>query len=549
MWKWYKKAPGDFAQWRRDHPQFDPTSLPLVQSRTHILKYALEGLSTQVREVLHMLVGFRMPASYATLEALLAGPGKACGSAQELDRALTELEDRGLIGWDREANRYDAHPIVRGVVWQLTDAKDQRAVLTALEAHFEPMATPEYQKVETLADLTPAIERYHTLVGLGRYDDAFVLFADRLEIATLYRLAAHLERIAWLERLFPDGVDSLPALTDSVAQGATLSDLAVSYDLSGQPGRSAPLYRRTSEIYESRGDARNQRVTLSNFGDALREIGALREAAGALRRALVLSRELEDRVQEAVSLQYLGYVLCATAGHVVGHVALSRSRRLFMEQGYPQSEGVVAAYGAQYSLWLGGFVKAAAWAGRAWEMAASQRVERDFIVAALMQGEAALGVPDLSRADERLHHALIRARAVNVVEFELPALIAIAALELQRGHPAEAKARLDEVWEAAERGPYPRHQADACNVLAAIALAEVDKPAAAAAATKAYKAAWCDGPPYAYHWGLKQAKAHLAALSAPEPAMPPFDESKFEPLPEVEINPRDEYWVDPDNLD
>jgi hypothetical protein len=86
-------------------------------------------------------------------------------------------------------------------------------------------------------------------------------------------------------------------------------------------------------------------------------------------------------------------------------------------------------------------------------------------------------------------------------------------------------------------------------VLAAIALAEGDKPAASSAAIKAYKAAWCDGPPYAYHWGLEQAKAHLAALGAPEPAMPPFDESKFEPLPEVEINPKDKYWVDPDSLD
>jgi hypothetical protein len=33
----YRRAPGDFAQWRADHPQFDPTSLPLVQSQTHIL--------------------------------------------------------------------------------------------------------------------------------------------------------------------------------------------------------------------------------------------------------------------------------------------------------------------------------------------------------------------------------------------------------------------------------------------------------------------------------------------------------------------------------
>jgi hypothetical protein len=91
----YRKAPGDLAQWRMDHPQFDPISLQLVQSRTHILEFALNGLSTEVREVLHTLVGFRMPASYATLLALLVGPGKACGSAQELDRALTEWKIAG----------------------------------------------------------------------------------------------------------------------------------------------------------------------------------------------------------------------------------------------------------------------------------------------------------------------------------------------------------------------------------------------------------------------------------------------------------------------
>ncbi len=31
--------------------------------------------------------------------------------------------------------------------------------------------------------------------------------------------------------------------------------------------------------------------------------------------------------------------------------------------------------------------------------------------------------------------------------------------------------------------------------------------------------------------------------------MPPFDETKFEPLPEVEINPKDEHWFDPARLD
>ncbi len=63
---------------------------------------------------------------------------------------------------------------------------------------------------------------------------------------------------------------------------------------------------------------------------------------------------------------------------------------------------------------------------------------------------------------------------------------------------------------------------------------------AIAAATRVYELSWCDGPPYAYHWGLEKAKAHLAELGAPEPELPPFDESEFEPMPEVEIDPPDD---------
>jgi tetratricopeptide (TPR) repeat protein len=545
----YRKAPGDFAQWRADHPQFDPASLPLVQSRTHILEFALQGLSAKVREVLHTLVGFRMPASYATLEALLVGLDKACGSAQDLDRTLTELEDRGLIGWDRGANRYDAHPIVRGVVWQLTDAKDQRAVYAVLEAHFEPMATPEFENVESLADLTPAIERYHTLVGLERYDDAFALFQARLGDATFFRLAAYLERIAWLERLFPDDGAGLPGLSTDGYRALALNALAQSYQLSGRPGRAAPLFRRHNEIMALLNYDTQRATGLSNLGQALMQVGALREAAGSFRDSLTLNRKSKSEFEEQVFLKELGLVLSSMGDVAFAYIALSRSRRIAIGLKRRQSEGLASAYLALHSIWLGEFTKASDWAERAWELAAAQRVERDFIRAALLQGRIARGQGDVLRADGRLHHGLARARAVNLVEHELPTLIAIAELELRRGSPAEARARLDDVWDAAERGPYPLQQADAYSVLADIALAEGDKPAAIDAATKAYRAAWCDGPPYAYHWGLVKAKAHLAALGSPEPDVPPFDESKFEPMPEVEINPKDEYWVDPDKLE
>ena len=227
-------------------------------------------------------------------------------ASPELDKALSELEDRGLIGWDRGANRYDAHPIVRGVVWQLTAAKDQQAVYEALHAHFEPMATPQWEEVESLADLTPAIERYNTLVGLGRYDDAFALFGDRLDRATLYRLSVHRERIALLERIFPQGTAAQPALTREGDQASALGALAVSYRLSGQPGQAASLYWRDEEICKRLSDEHNRQIVLSNLGLALRNSGALREADWTYRTALVLNRKRTDRFHEGISLLNLG---------------------------------------------------------------------------------------------------------------------------------------------------------------------------------------------------------------------------------------------------
>lgn len=95
------------------------------------------------------------------------------------------------------------------------------------------------------------------------------------------------------------------------------------------------------------------------------------------------------------------------------------------------------------------------------------------------------------------------------------------------------------MWESAERGPYPLFHADALNVLAQIERDAGNIPAAIEAARQAYRKAWC-GPPFAYHWGLEAARDHLKALGAPEPSdLLPFDESKHEPMPEVEIDPPD----------
>jgi tetratricopeptide (TPR) repeat protein len=539
----YRPAPGDFDAWRRAHPDFDPFSLPLVQVKSHVLAFALRGLDEKAHQVLRTIAAFRMPARYDTLAALLIGEGKPCADERELDEVLTELEDRGLVGWDKRANRYDLHPLVRGVVWSGLGDDARRGVYTSLHAHFEavPMID-DYRKVNSLEDLTPAIELYNTLIGLGRYDDAGRFFFERLNNSTHYRLSAYRQRIELLRMLFPDGLNQLPRLSRPRDQADTLEAIGLAYAARGQLTQAISLLHRSNTMIIS-GKKREEVVSdgLRNLSDTLRLSGALCESESAARRALVITREQDNRPKEAISLQFLGLTLAARGLANESESALQRALRLFSAQSDNQSKGVINSFLAQRALWLGDFAGALLFAKRAWELAHVRSFEGDFIYAARAQGEAALGLNDFATADERLHHALTRARMVNHAEEELPALAALAELRRRQGELGAARELLEDVWEAAERGPYPLIHADACNVLAEVERDDGNNVKAVEAAEKAYGLAWCDGPPFAYHWGLERARALLKELGAGEPELPAFDESRFEPMPEVEIDPADEF--------
>jgi tetratricopeptide (TPR) repeat protein len=538
----YRKAPRDFGVWHSNHPQFDPASLPLVQSRTHILQFALEGLSREHREVLETIAGFRMPTSYVTLEALLVGRAKQFKNLRTLDLALTDLEDRGLIGWDREANRYDAHPIVRSVVWQLVEQKDKMAVMRALERHFDAIVTPVATDVTSLDQLTPAIERFHALVELGRLDDALSLFLDRISQAAYYRLSAHREIISWLEALLDaDRRDADAKLSN---KWIALSSLGQSYAVTGQRSKAVDLITEAKVLV---GPKQYPPALHVNMATSLNTIGRLAEAAATFRRALIEARQRDDAFGEAVVLQEMSANELVIGNAKAAFVALRRAMTMFELISAPQSVGVACAFLSKCALDADDYQSAATFADQAWALAENLGVQRDFVRAALCQGEVAFHCGEVGRASERLHHALTRARGFNLVDFELPILVALAALDLSEGHPADAKSRLNEAWEEIERGPYPMVATDAYNLLTQVEVALGDSAAATDAAISAFKAAWCDGPPYSYARGLQQARAQLAALGIPQPDLPPFVPASFEPWPEVEINPKDENWADPDN--
>ncbi len=240
--------------------------------------------------------------------------------------------------------------------------------------------------------------------------------------------------------------------------------------------RPAPRYRRARGIDEHLDDR-------TNLSDPLRLSGDLYGAEASGRSALVINRALDEQVQKAVSLYMIGLALSARAEAKAADVVLKRSLRLFIEQGHRQSEGLVNAYLAELALLLNELPKAQSHADRAWELSAVQRVERDFIRAVRLQGVAALLAGDRETARERLEHALTRGRAVNVAEEELPALVALAELHRHEGEIGQAREHLEDVWEFAERGPYPLFHADALNVLAQIERDHDNRDAAIEAAS------------------------------------------------------------------
>ncbi|MDW3192903.1 MAG: DUF4062 domain-containing protein [Cytophagales bacterium] len=541
----FRDAPGDFDAWRKANPDFNVFGLPLVQVQSHVLTYALKGLSEAELRTLQVIAGFRMPASMMTLKALLfesgdneSGRNPVFTSETALDRALTILEDKGLLGWDRHSNRYDLHPIVRGVVWNNLDSDKRLEIHGSFKSHFEAMPVIEdYAQVDSIEDLRPAIELYNSLIEMQLYDEACDVFRSSLYNVFFRRFSANHLIVEFLERLFARENDQFPALGSKEEQSWVVYSLAMAYNLSGFPEKAISLFERVQEFLSSFNNHRDLGISLAMFSKSLRFSGQIFRAEYTAKKGLILARELNEYFPVLTNLGYLGQVIAFRGRHDDAKKILDLRLNLAVKRKSKQNECVSKAHLSLISILDGDSRFAQEKADEAWEIASVRKNERDIVSTAYYQGLASLRNNDFDTANKRLLFALKRVRAIQLVDLELQILIALAEFDLIQNDREKARDHLDEVWDYAEQGPFPLLYADALNVLAQIEIAEGNQEKAIDAATLAYQKAWCDGPPYTYHYGLENAKKLLKQLGAPEPDMPPFDPSKFEPMPEVEIDP------------
>jgi tetratricopeptide (TPR) repeat protein len=566
----YRRAPGNFDDWRRDNPTLTAFDLTLGEKIRAVLSTALHDLEEPVKKVLHTIAAFymHMPVPYTTLVDLLVAK-KEGGRKRELFAdegaliaALAELEERNLLGWDRRENRYDLHPIIRGMVWNdLTDEVRQEIYWKLLEYFRALSSEKRWSDVERLEDLTAEIEHYNALIKLGQYEKAGRAFLAFLDKQLAYGLGDHRRRAELLRLFFPEGLDELPRHKRQGGQAFILSDLATAYLLCGQPRLAVRLYQMELKLLQEMEkripDSKPLGILigLRKMGIALGQTGELYKAEHSFRTALLETPEVDERFHEAICWQWLG-ILLATRGEMTeARANLKRAKKILSDLERSQSLGFVYSFLAQCELWLGEPDAAQQHIDRAWHLAQIKQYERDLTRVKRLQGAAALeqsvrlaavrkldaAEGKLKSAEDNFNYALLMARAVTHVREELESLIGLAELERRRLSFDAARALLGDVVELAANSHYILSHADACNVLAEVERDAGNMTAAVEAATQAYRMAWCDGPPFAYHWGLEKARGLLRELGAAEPLMPPFDESKYEPMPEVEIDPPEDH--------
>jgi tetratricopeptide (TPR) repeat protein len=529
----FRPAPRDFAAWQQANPGFDPFSLPLVQRKAHVLEYALGGLTEQELRVLHTVAAFRSPTVFLTLVALLVGDDRPCATQADLDRVLTDLEDRGLLGWDRVSNRYDLHPVVRGVVWSSLDPDARHGIDLRLAKHLGEAPEVDQESVTSVDDLSNTIELYHTLVRLGQLNDAAELLGNHIVDALTrlggYRYLAELARIVIED---PDWLQKVASVDSHDDMALVPLAMGIGYQFAGDPVRALDSY----ELFppgQPEDDVVVVKLLLQSM--ALDQCGCLAEAERCARAALARTNadEIADRLV-GMAIAALGSVVLHR-GHLEEGAAWLTDYRVSVNHG-------LFDYFSLYELgWAalrrGDAQTAQVFVNRLASLATTGK--RDVHLGgciALLHGAIMGRLGDEDRAGELFSCALVDVRQAGLGELEIVALTQLAEWHLRADRLPEARGDARDAVELAERAELQLRWADALNLLSRVERAAGDTEAAAQAARAAYLQAWCDDPPFSYAAGLDEARANLSAVGAPEPdGLDGFELG--EPFPEVFIEP------------
>lgn len=446
----------------------------------------------------------------------------------QLHVGLTELEERGLLQWDRNSNRYDLHAIVRAYVHETLAADDMRRAYERLRDHFSEMPPENIEQVGELGHLRGSLELYDVLVRLGRLEEAVEVYDRRLKYALQYKLADYQTIVDLLTPLFPTALDGLPRLSAWRQQNICLTDMATALYYLGRKAEATRLRDMKIKLALDHGRHQSLGVALRNYSSSLRlDQNHLAAALRACQLALEVAQVASDPEGIAVSYFYLlglysdmGWWTDADKAYQTFYESADGRQRILskwgaaVERAYAEAqlarETEVSAHlerSLRYSLDDGG------------------RNEVDLREIARLQAEAALAKGNYDVASDFFLSAMTYARKSGLSIAGLQGRLALA--RALNGFHDEARQLIAEALSISEEN----RTHDLYNSAAEVYLILSQDDTSRKYALLAHQIAISDGYPYVWRQRLARAEAIFASLGEAPPPVPDYDEKYAVAIP------------------
>ncbi|GIF50649.1 uncharacterized protein DUF4062 [Asanoa ferruginea] len=561
----YRPDPGGFERWLADPTAGAALALPeldLTQRRTHILAAALADLPPPSHRLLSWISVLAGAVEWSALEAinpfrpappapaepdldafgpppLSFGPDRDPGPSAaaeiavrqrrewlssepvvrakaQLDLALRDLEERGLLWWDRAANSYDLHPIIRAYVHDRLDGSERVRANLAVRDHFAALPPEDPEQAASVEDLRQTITIFRALVGAGLLLQAAMHWARHLQDALLVDLGVYPAVIellaplardesfatrsaltiayAWQDR-FPEAIDHEVGILSRLLEAdddfnmlSSLNRLAEVVGAGGSLLAESRLVALQADLLIAKGDDPDQ------VPDLLYDLALAHERRGELTAARGLIERAERLPDPTDNPWHRGLLHLVTLRLAMRDEV---ARRTLSTADFTRvADGMVT---------LQNRVRLAA-------LRCRFEIQRDDFTAALISAEQ--------------HERLARNAGINTTA-------AVHAFLLARlGRIAEADAALAETLTRLPRLPFVRRP----HYDLALALRERGRlHEAVAHAVDAYRQSWSEGPPYHHHWDLTEAHELLTQPGVAPPDLPVTDPATVKVPMEKEI--------------
>jgi pentatricopeptide repeat protein len=406
--------------------------------------------------------------------------------------------------------------VVRGCAFDALEKDERAQICSDVADHFSSRPPERYEEARSIEDLTQTCTIFSSLVNAGRLEDACDVW--RRMSGTLLHLETHHEIVSLLKPLFPDGFSRPPRIEGPGMVSLIWSDLGIALSSLGRYEEALEVASRVLEIaLVSPHASQSVPAELGNLGSRHWRLESPRMAVAGWEWALRVAEagERADLVSRthwslAWHLAVLGQ-LDEAERHVrelqspsapvtpdFGHRGMEEMPllRLHFERGEwdelaARLEGPDEEFGRP---------------------SARRRIS--------FRGELRLHRNDPEGAAEAFGKAVGMGREVGLSVTHEEARLALA--QARAGKEGTARAELDRL-QAADRPPHA--------TLAEIFLELGEHGTAKEHALEGYRLAWADGPPCAFAWALRRARAVLEALGEEVPELPPHREDEAPPIP------------------